>query len=83
MTLWFRFYYSNLSYEAIESTGSSGSVIPRQGLLPEWNDRLELLEILSLECKYLLENSIFGKKTGKEIIIKSNYPQFSHHIEAK
>lgn len=83
MTLWFRFYYSNSSYEAIESTGSSGSVIPSQVLLPEWNDRPELLEVLSLECKYLLEDLIFGKKTGKEIIIKSNYPQFSHHIEAK
>lgn len=83
MTLWFRFYYSNLSYEAVESTGSSGSVIPSQGLLPEGNDRLELPEILSLECKYLLENLIFGEKTGKEIIIRSNYPQFSHHMEAK
>ena len=37
----------------------------------------------SLECKYLLEDLIFGKKTRKEIITKSNYPQFSHHIEAK
>lgn len=53
------------------------------GLLPEGNDRLELPEILSLECKYLLENLIFGEKTGKEIIIRSNYPQFSHHMEAK
>ena len=47
MTLWFRFHYSNLSYEAIESTGSSGSLIPSQVLLPEWNDRPELPEILT------------------------------------
>ena len=68
MTLCFRSYWHNLSYETMESIVSRRSVIPSQFyvtpnmLLPELNYSPELLGTLSFDCKYLSEDLIFGKK---------------------
>lgn len=53
----------------------------------EWNDSLKFQGALLLECMYLLEDLIQGKKIEKDKYNlkqkKDKYPQFSWHIEAK